>query len=115
MEAVPAPRGDISEFVIAALRRTPHTLARIIITEPEDPLGDDDLQLSLYLCYELHYRGLPGVDDRWEWQPSLLAVRARLEQIFERALKDAVPWPDDSSSDDSGDEVLAGIAGRGAV
>ena len=28
-------------------------------------------------CYELHYRGLPGVDERWEWAPSLLALRAR--------------------------------------
>ena len=45
-----------------------------------EPDGDEDLQLALYLCYELHYRGLPGVDDRWEWEPSLLALRAELER-----------------------------------
>ena len=33
---------------------------------------------ALYLCYELHYRGLAGVDDDWEWEPSLLrGARAR--------------------------------------
>ena len=56
-----------------------------------DPLADEDLQLSLYLLYELHYRGLAGVDDRWEWSPSLLRIRAALEQVFEHALLKAVP------------------------
>ena len=27
------------------------------------PLTDEDLQLTLFLCYELHYRGWSGVDD----------------------------------------------------
>lgn len=56
-----------------------------------DPLADEDLQLALYLCYELHYRGLSGVDERWEWDPGLLAFRARLEATFEAALRSAVP------------------------
>ena len=47
------------------------------------PLADEDLQLALYCCYELHYRGFAGVDERWEWEPSLLALRAGLEQRFE--------------------------------
>ena len=51
-----------------------------------DPLADDDLQLALYLCYELNYRGLAGVDERWEWDPSLLEFRRGLEDEFERAL-----------------------------
>jgi hypothetical protein len=54
---------------------------------PEDPLGDDDLQLALYLCYELHYAGFDGVDDRLEWDPRLLAFRQRLEEAFEGALR----------------------------
>jgi hypothetical protein len=53
-------------------------------------LGDEDLQLALYLCYELHYRGLPGVDERWEWNPSLLALRQALETPFEHSLRAAV-------------------------
>ena len=46
----------------------------------------EDLQLALYCCYELHYRGFDGVDERWEWEPSLLALRAELERRFEREL-----------------------------
>ena len=41
---------------------------------------------QLYCCYELHYRGLPGVDERWEWSPSLLALRGVLEERFESAV-----------------------------
>jgi hypothetical protein len=57
----------------------------------DDPLRDDDLQLALFVCYELHYRGWDGVDDRWEWNPGLLAARAAMEALFERALRAAVP------------------------
>ena len=53
----------------------------------EDPLGDDDLQLALYLCFELHYRSFPGVDPAWEWDPTLLALRAVLEETFFDALE----------------------------
>jgi Iron-containing redox enzyme len=53
----------------------------------DDPLDDDDLQLALYLCFELHYRSFAGVDPEWEWDPSLLAVRATLEQSFFEALE----------------------------
>jgi len=52
----------------------------------DDPLGGDELHLALYVCYELHYRSFAGVDERWEWEPSLLALRQRLEARFERAL-----------------------------
>ena len=46
-----------------------------------DPYGLD-LQLALYVCYELHYRGFAGVDPRWEWDPSLLHLRGLLEESF---------------------------------
>jgi hypothetical protein len=68
----------------------PELLARIRSTVPDgDPLTDDDLQLSLTVLYELHYRGVEGVDDRWEWHPGLLEVRAILEQEFESGLREA--------------------------
>src|SRR5690606_19627074 len=35
-------------------------------------------------------RGLEGVDERWEWDPDMLAVRRRLEDRFEAALHQAV-------------------------
>jgi hypothetical protein len=53
----------------------------------EDPLADDDLQLALYLCFELHYRGFSGIDPAWEWSPELLTVRAVLEQTFFESLE----------------------------
>lgn len=46
-----------------------------------DPFGID-VQLSLYVCYELHYRGFADVDPGWEWNAGLLHLRARLEEAF---------------------------------
>jgi hypothetical protein len=87
-----------------------HELPRLSPTKVDDPLADEDLQLSLYLCYELHYRGLPGVDDRWEWDPSLLRVRGVLEDEFERALLAAVPCTDERLAADEIDLALRAIA-----
>jgi hypothetical protein len=92
MRVLPSPRGAITEWLLDELRLEPRDLRRKRLPPILDPLTDDDLQLALYLCYELHYRGLPGVDDRWEWQPSLLALRAELERRFEQALEEAVPF-----------------------
>jgi hypothetical protein len=52
-----------------------------------DVLGDGDLQLALTVLYELHHRGVEGVDDAWEWEPPLLAVRQTLERPFEAAVR----------------------------
>ena len=71
MIALPDPRGAVTELLLDAL---PRAVAPLPVAEPT---SDEDLHLALYLCYELHYRGLPGVDDRWEWEPELLALRGR--------------------------------------
>jgi hypothetical protein len=85
----PEARGRLSAFLLDHLTRPPHDLGRW--PEPEDhPIEGEDAPLALYLCYELHYRGLPGVDPRWEWDPGLLAFRASLEQRYEEALTEAV-------------------------
>lgn len=57
----------------------------------EDPVADLDLQLALYVCYELHYAGFDGVDERWEWSPPLLSFRAGLEAPFEQAVAELTP------------------------
>src|SRR5947209_2420439 len=93
MVTLPMPRGELSAALIEALADPVHPIALVPARIADDPLSDEDLQLALYLCYELHYRGLPGVDDAWEWEPSLLAQRAELERAFEGALRDAVPAP----------------------
>ena len=56
----------------------------------EDPLGDDDLQLTLYCCYELHYRGFSDVSDDVEWDPEVLRFRRELEGRFEDALRNCI-------------------------
>ena len=54
-------------------------------------LTDDDLHLALYLCYELHYTALEGVDPAWKWEPSLLEFRRAMEDAFEKELTVTVP------------------------
>ena len=93
MLVLPEPRGQISELLLGALALPVHPLHAPAVAAPADSLADEDLQLALYLCYELHYRGLPGVADEWEWEPSLLALRRELEACFEAALHAAVPAP----------------------
>lgn len=56
-----------------------------------DPIADADLQLSLALLYELHYTGLPGVDDAREWEPALLALRRELERPVEAWVRAQAP------------------------
>ena len=92
MPGLPPPRGPLSAALGEALRRAPHAFSAPSIGQPDE----DDLQLSLYLCYELHYRGLDAVDDAWEWEPSLLAFRRELEAVFEASLVEALgePSPD---------------------
>jgi hypothetical protein len=52
----------------------------------DDPYSDD-LQLALYVCYELHYRSFASVDDELEWDPDLLRFRQGLERPFLAALR----------------------------
>lgn len=81
---LPAPRGPLSMAVLDLLtERAPRThLNRVEASVGDsDPYGID-VQLSLYVCYELHYRGFAGVDNDWEWNPGLLHLRARLEETF---------------------------------
>ncbi len=56
----------------------------------DDLLSGEDEVLALYCLYELHYRGFREVDEAWEWDPSLLAFRQRLEGVFEQQLVEAV-------------------------
>ena len=93
MPSLPEPRGPLTEQLLAAFAAPVHPLDELPLPDRLDGLADDDLHLALYLCYELHYRGLPGVDERWEWEPTLLALRRDLETIFETALFGALGEP----------------------
>lgn len=90
---LPAARGPLSGALIEALRGPPAPIAPVA-PEVCDALADEDLQLALYVAYELHYRSFRSVDELWEWSPDLLAFRAELERPFEAALRAAVPDED---------------------
>ncbi|WP_217168590.1 iron-containing redox enzyme family protein [Streptomyces sp. AC512_CC834] len=81
----PTARGPLSAAVGAHLLGTgPLPGPRAVAAAP---VYGDDLQLALYQCYELHYRGFAGVSPGLEWDPELLRTRAALEDRFLSALR----------------------------
>jgi hypothetical protein len=78
---LPLPRGPLSAAVVDALRWNELEPIRDRALDPEavDMFVDDDAQLALACCYELSYQSFAEVDDRWEWEPELLAVRGLAE------------------------------------
>jgi hypothetical protein len=89
---LPDPRGPLSAALVERLPLAVTELSRPVIGPAVDPLAEDDLQLALFLCHELHYGGFEGVDDEWEWQPSLVAFRNELERaMVERLIAEAGP------------------------
>lgn len=100
--ALPRPRGPVSSAVLQVLgSRSPGVSTGLVADAVGDldllgldPYGDD-LQLALYCCYELHYRGFFAVSDDHEWDPDLLSLRGVLERVFLAALRcDVLPGTD---------------------
>jgi hypothetical protein len=88
---LPPPRGPLSEQLFEGLEGRPDRgLGEPDSIDCVDPIGDEDLHLALYVAYELHYTAIDGVDERWEWAPSLLSFRAALERPFEEAIAELV-------------------------
>jgi hypothetical protein len=111
---LPSPRGPVTEHLLAHLVRPVHELSSCPVSDA-DPLADDDLALALYLCYELHYLGLADVDEAWEWEPTLLRERRRLEVALERRLVDEVgPVPVGLCGQDAIEALLTLAAAEGA-
>ncbi|MFK4103374.1 iron-containing redox enzyme family protein [Streptomyces sp. NPDC019531] len=98
---LPSARGPVSAAVEEYL------LGAGPLPRPEAVAGadvyGDDLQLALYLCYELHYRGFAAVSPDHEWDPGLLRTRAALEHRFLSALRTDTPVHD------SVEDALAGL------
>ncbi len=95
----PKARGSLSEQVLAALT------SGQVPTAVRDGVADDreDAQITLWSLYELHYRGFDDVDDRLEWHPDLLALRATLEAELEATLRERCPEVD------LGDDFAGGL------
>jgi hypothetical protein len=97
--SLPVATGAVSALILELLESDvagaehfpdPAASAAGLVESVTSALEDDDLQLGLYLCYELHYRSFDQVDPAWEWNPSLLGVRAVLEEAFFAALEQRV-------------------------
>jgi hypothetical protein len=120
---LPAARGPMTEWLFDTLAAPVHTVAPP--PDAPDPLSDDDTALALYALYELHYRGFEGVDEEWEWEPSLLAVRrvleaallARLREVVgrEEAPVDVVAGLQETAAADGGRSLSAFLAGEGSL
>lgn len=98
---LPEARGTASESVFRLIGGKPtdevaETTRAVTdaVDRTADILHDDDLQVALFVLYELHYRGVDGVDERWEWHPGLLGVRSIIEAAFETRLREVVPVPE---------------------
>ncbi|MBC9734782.1 iron-containing redox enzyme family protein [Nocardioides marmotae] len=81
---LPKARGTLSERLFSALREEPGTPVSVEASVADDA---EDRAIALWASYELHYRGFEDVDDRWEWSPGVLRVRAALEEALEGELR----------------------------
>jgi hypothetical protein len=107
MRKLPSARGPVSEALFAALERPVHRIAQL---SGASDASEEDLHVSLYCCYELHYRGIGGVDERWEWEPSLLAARQQLETRFEQDLRELAGPEPEACAPEAMDLALRAVA-----
>lgn len=89
---MPPERGVLSAWLAATLQRDPAAVpagatAPAVSGEKPAAWEDDDLQLALWCCYELHYRGFEDVDGDWEWHPAVIAFRGALERRWLAGLR----------------------------
>ena len=108
---LPQERGPISRHVIEALAHEGDGNPALALG-PGEVTGDDDVQLALWMIYELHYRGFEGVPDDREWDPELLSLRRSIERRFERELRSATRERVESAADegDVGAQLLQLVA-----
>ncbi|WP_371402719.1 iron-containing redox enzyme family protein [Kribbella sp. NBC_00662] len=81
---VPPPRGPLSAWLTDRLTGVQRSVE---IVRSGQPFADEDLQLALWIAYELQYRGFDGVDPEAQWDPDIIAVRNQLERPWIRWLE----------------------------
>jgi len=113
---LPRARGPLSALITDAMTDRPVDWTGMLSTAKmitaNSVIRDEDAQVSLLTLYELHYRGIIGVNDTWEWHPDLLAVRAVLEDRFESEIRDLTVVPDVPAGGDVAGMLFALTAPR---
>lgn len=84
---VPPARGPLSGWVIGRLEGRDDPIPASLPIDRAAPWADGDFQLALWCCYELSYRGFDEVPAEAEWDPDILAFRARLEEPWSEWLR----------------------------
>jgi hypothetical protein len=109
---VPQPRGALSRQVADALHDADGGRFALIDWTPADVtsacadlLADDDVQLALWMLYELHYRGFEDVPVDHEWNPHAIALRRGIEATFEQELHERTEAEVDAALTSSDDLV----------
>lgn len=100
---LPAPRGHMSSALVAALRNPPAPRPALLVSGgAREVFLDDDLQLSLWICYELRMHGFDDVDPGWEDNASLTQFHTALEARWEEALRTLSETTQPASLSDEG-------------
>lgn len=111
---LPPDRGPLSLAVLTSLRTGEPLVEPDDVPRARDAsvLHDADVQLTLWVLYELHYRGFEDVVGDREWDTVLLGLRARLEESFEGALREATRETVAAVADEGevGDQLLRFVA-----
>ena len=107
---LPSERGPISRGVIEALAH--NRPAPALALGADGVLTDPDVQLALWVLYELHYAGFDGVPEDREWDPGLISLRRDIERRMEGELRAAVSAQLDGLDPTVpvGDQLLALVA-----
>ena len=97
-----AARGPLSHKLMTVLADRPETtpvdpgLSEAVgaaLAAADSVVYDDDVQLSLFVLYGLHYGSFAGISPEWEWQPALIGARLELERAFEAELRSTIAVP----------------------
>ena len=111
---LPESCGPVSRRVSEALRAEDRERCHVVL--PDEPvLTDRDVQLALWMIYELSYRGFDDVDPAAESDPEVVRIRRVLEHRFERELRKATRGRLAEAPDlpDIGDQLLSLVQQEG--
>jgi hypothetical protein len=108
---LPSACGPVSDLLVDLLTGA-RAEAPAAVLNARPVLFDRDVQLALWIAYELAYRGFDDVDPALEWDPQVLRLRGEIERLFEAELRTATRERLDAVPDDGalGDLLLDLVA-----